>query len=255
MPVEPVNLSFVFTGNPGTGKTTTARLLASTLKEFNVLKKGHLVEARRNTLIARYHGQTPGQVTRVFLEALDGVLFIDEAYALCGREDGLDDYGREVIDTLTHLMSDFAGRICVILAGYGRDMEEMMERVNPGFRDRFVYHVRFEDYAEEELWRIFRQKTENRGLVLAPGAEDLLREKISRICKARDERFANGRAMANLFQKMTDVQATRLMRRVNGSEEILPDDLRLVTEDDCEALLSVDCMEISRAGRRIGFAG
>ncbi|MDR1578840.1 MAG: AAA family ATPase [Synergistaceae bacterium] len=256
MPVEPINLSFVFTGNPGTGKTTTARLLASTLNEFKVLKKGHLVEARRNTLIARYHGQTPGQVTRIFLGALDGVLFIDEAYALCnGSDNGPDDYGKEAIDTLTHLMSDFAGRICVILAGYERDMEEMMERVNPGLRDRFVYHVRFGDYGEDELWEIFRQKTAKRELMLAPGAEDLLREKISRVSKARDERFANGRAMDNLFQKMTDIQAMRLARRIYSSREISPDDLRLVTVGDCEALLSEDSGEISRAGRRIGFAG
>jgi SpoVK/Ycf46/Vps4 family AAA+-type ATPase len=177
MSADMMNLSFLFLGNPGTGKTTVARILAQMLRELGLLEKGQLVMASRHTLIGEYIGQTAPTVTETFMSALGGVLFVDEAYSF---------------------------------AGYEEEMNRMFEEVNPGLRDRFVYRFIFEDYCEDELWRIFEGKVSAKGLALENGAEAVVRGEIARVSANRDKRFANARTMSNLFQALTNVQETRL---------------------------------------------
>ena len=254
LPVESNNLSFLFLGNPGTGKTTVAKILAQTLRELGVLKKGHLVPAHRGTLIASYIGQTAPLVTETFMSALDGVLFVDEAYALYTADLSLDSYGKEAINTLTLLMSEYAGRISVIFAGYPEEMDYMLNSVNPGLRDRFACKILFEDYTENELWDIFSNKLSAAKLVLEQGGADLIKKRISQACRNKDKQFSNGRMIDNLFQAIVNLQEIRLASAIYKGLQISHSELALLTLDDCAKLLdSKDYMHGRNERQAIGF--
>jgi AAA+ superfamily predicted ATPase len=251
--VKPHNFSFLFLGNPGTGKTTVARILAETLRELGVLKKGHLVAAHRGNLIAPYLGQTAMLVTETFISALDGVLFVDEAYSLCA-ESSQDEYGKEAVNTLNLLMSEYAGRIAVIFAGYPKEMEAFLAASNPGLRERFAYKFIFEDYTEEELVEIFSNKLRAAKLALADGGEELVRRKIAKVYKDKDEQFANARVVDNLFQELLQAQEERLASRFYRGLKTGARALTRLTVEDCQKLLESEVGQRFKKERRaVGF--
>lgn len=222
----PQTLNMIFTGNPGTGKTTVARVVARMLKEMGVLKSGHLVETDRRGLVAEYVGQTAVKTEDVFKSALDGVLFIDEAYALTN---GNDSFGKEAIDTLVKLMDDNRDRLVVILAGYTKEMQEFLD-ANSGLLSRFQNMVEFMDYTVEELIQIADNIYSSNGYSLSNEARAKLIEILADVKK--DARFGNGRYVRNVFEKSITNQALRISDLSNHDKEILitilPEDIEKI---------------------------
>ncbi|OAK70774.1 hypothetical protein ABB05_11720 [Lederbergia galactosidilytica] len=212
-------LNYIFTGNPGTGKTTIARVVAELFKNINVLKKGHLVEVARPDLVGGYLGKTALKTEKVFMRALGGVLFIDEAYAL-----SQDQYGEEAVNTLIKLMEDHQGDICVILAGYEQQMNELLQ-VNPGIRSRFTNIIDFPDYGVDELYRIAEKLIDSKGFDLADEAKHVLENYITNHCQRVD---GNGRYIRNMVEEIIRIQSNRLYEQTEFNEEGL---LKIITED------------------------
>jgi SpoVK/Ycf46/Vps4 family AAA+-type ATPase len=204
----PTSYHAVFTGRPGTGKTTVARLLGRIYRCLGVLKKGHLVECDRSSLVAEYVGQTAIKTNRVIDSALDGILFIDEAYTLV-RED--ESFGQEAIDTLLKRMEDDRERLIVIVAGYPQEMEAFVHS-NPGLHSRFNRFVAFADYSPQELSRIFAQICRQHGLQLTPALKEKTLHYFNLEHRARGENFGNARLARNCFEKVINAQAGRLAR-------------------------------------------
>lgn len=195
----------IFTGNPGTGKTTVARLLAQIYRTLGVVERGHLVETDRAGLVAGYVGQTAPLVLARFDEADQGVLLVDEAYSLV--RGGERDFGREAIDAIVKLIEDRRDRIVVVMAGYPDEMEELISS-NPGLRSRFPKVIHFPDYSTDELLAIMDTLAEKGGYRLDPGARARARVWLDSI--TRDKGFGNGRTARNLFEHAVSTQATRL---------------------------------------------
>ena len=198
---------FVFTGNPGTGKTTVARIVAGIYQELGMLKKGHLVETDRAGLVAEYIGQTAIKTNAIIDSALDGVLFIDEAYSLAGG--GENDYGKEAIATLLKRMEDDRDRLVVILAGYTEEMKQFIDS-NPGLQSRFNRYIEFPDYTAEELVQIFETNMRKYDYHFGKGAKEALQQYFEKAVANKDINFGNGRFVRNIFEKALECQANRL---------------------------------------------
>jgi hypothetical protein len=203
----PVSFHAVFSGNPGTGKTTVSRYLGKILKSLGVLEKGHVVECDRSRLVAEYIGQTAVKTNQVIDEALGGILFIDEAYTLA-RGDHLD-FGKEAIDTLLKRMEDNRDNLVVIVAGYTNEMKDFIS-ANPGLESRFNHHVLFEDYSISELVQIFFKYCGDSGLNYDNQFGQIIANNMSDLKRRQGERFGNGRSVRNLFEKCLINQAIRL---------------------------------------------
>lgn len=225
LPVTQIAYHCVFTGNPGTGKTTVARLLAGVFKDLGVLEKGQLIETDRSGLVAEYIGQTAVKTNKIIDSALDGVLFIDEAYTLA--QGGSQDYGHEAIATLLKRMEDNRDRLIVILAGYGPEMKTFIES-NPGLRSRFNRYINFPDYTPNELLEIFLKYLSKQQYVLSESAMAQTANFLTKeVGKAKND-FGNARFVRNLFEKAITQQANRLA----NIESCDKDMLKRIEEED-----------------------
>ncbi|PYK98404.1 MAG: hypothetical protein DME19_12670 [Verrucomicrobia bacterium] len=206
--LKPIPTSYhsVYTGHPGTGKTTVARLMGRIYKSLGVLKKGHLIECDRAALVGEYVGQTAPRTNAVIDSALDGILFIDEAYSLVKEH---EDYGQEAIETLLKRMEDERDRLIVIVAGYPEEMDRFI-RSNPGLQSRFNRFIEFPDYTAQELCRIFALMCRKNGLSLTPELKEKVLHHFNYLRKERGENFGNARVVRNCFEAVINAQASRL---------------------------------------------
>jgi stage V sporulation protein K len=207
LPVTPMSLHMVFTGPPGVGKTQVARSLGEIYRSLRVLRKGHLVETERSDLVAGYVGQTAPKTLEKCREALDGMLFIDEAYALVSQKDAQFDFGREAIDTLLKFMEDHRDRIVVIVAGYPAEMRRFVTS-NPGLASRFTKTIEFPPYEAQELCDIFRGMAQHQNFHLPDGFEAKLKAWVAPNAKQPD--WGNAREMRTLLEKSREAQALRI---------------------------------------------
>ncbi|MBO8162593.1 MAG: AAA family ATPase [Brevibacillus sp.] len=216
----------VFTGNPGTGKTTVARIVGKIFKEMGLLAKGHMIEAERADLVGEFIGHTAQKTRELIKKALGGVLFIDEAYSL-GRG-GEKDFGKEAIDCLTKAMEDHKNEFVCILAGYTEEMSEFM-MLNPGLPSRFPIQIHFQDYTVEELLKIADMMAADKEYVLSSKARERLRHQLLRLrndpCQVN---FSNARYVRNQIEKAVRAQAVRLLQVPDPSRE----ELQLLKAED-----------------------
>jgi len=229
LPNPPISLHMVFTGNPGTGKTTVARILSELYKAIGVLSKGQLVEVDRSGLVAGFVGQTALKTSEVVTSALGGILFIDEAYSLAPETGALNDFGRESIETLLKLMEDNRDDLIVIVAGYSEPMERFITS-NPGLESRFNRYFVFEDYNSEELYDIFTSMCVKNEYLLTDEAKEFAREHFTKIYEERDDNFGNARHVRNFFENIVTVHSDR----VSDLNDHTRDDLTMVILKDLE---------------------
>ena len=226
LPVPPMSFHMVFLGNPGTGKTTVARLISGLYAAIGVLSKGQLVEVDRSGLVAGYVGQTALKTQEVIQSALGGVLFIDEAYSLSSG--GENDFGREAIETLLKAMEDHRDDLVVIVAGYTGPMEKFIHS-NPGLESRFNRYFFFPDYDGNQLTEIFRIQCKKNSYTLTPEADEAALKMFTRLYEERDENFGNGRDVRNCFEDMVVRQSNRVAAMESPSKDdlitVLPEDL------------------------------
>lgn len=219
------SLHLNFTGNPGTGKTTVARLIGGIYYGLGLLQTDHVVETDRSGLVASYIGQTASKTLDKISEAMDGILFIDEAYAL--THGGQNDFGQEAIDTLLKQMEDKRDRFAVIVAGYTDEMQKFIES-NPGLSSRFTRTIHFEDYQADDLLHIFTILSQNQGYTITESAQRALQQHFQTLYAQRDKHFGNARLVRTLFEKTVEKHALRLFNKQTETLETLDvDDLAL----------------------------
>ena len=228
MKVPTISYHLVFTGNPGTGKTTVARLVAKLYYQMGILPKGQLVEADRSALVAGYLGQTAIKTQQVIQQALGGVLFIDEAYSLANDSEQ-DSYGKEAIETILKAMEDHRNELVVIVAGYDALMHKFIDS-NPGLSSRFSKYFYFPDYTGEELLKIFERFCKTNGYTLESSVEENLLKTFTTLYDTREEHFGNARAIRNIFEKAINCQADRIA----GQNSFTDADLETLTTADLE---------------------
>ncbi|MCH5148760.1 MAG: AAA family ATPase [Clostridiales bacterium] len=231
MSVPDMTYHMVFTGNPGTGKTTVARLMAQIYCALGILSEGHLVEVDRSDLVAGYVGQTAVKTREVAKKAYGGVLFIDEAYTLANG--GSNDFGQEAIDTLLKEMEDNRDNLVVIVAGYENLMEKFIES-NPGLRSRFKNYIQFNDYTGEELYKIFIGLCNKNQYTVQPEARLALAEYFDGLYKNRNKNFGNGRDVRNTFESIITRQSKRVARLSNPTD----DEMTMITTADLPVTLN-----------------
>ena len=223
LPTTDMSLHLVFTGNPGTGKTMMARMMARIYRSLDILSRGQLVEVDRSGLVAGYVGQTAIKTQKVIEKAMGGVLFIDEAYALNGRSE--NDFGQEAIDTILKAMEDHRDDLVVIVAGY-TDLMDRFIHSNPGLESRFNRFLLFDDYTTDEMVEIFRMQCKKGCYQLTEEARPLIRDYIAE--ESADDSFGNARGVRNLFEHVLVAQNNRLATM----EKITREDLMTITADD-----------------------
>ena len=223
LPTTDMSLHLVFTGNPGTGKTMMARMMARIYRSLDILSRGQLVEVDRSGLVAGYVGQTVIKTQKVIEKAMGGVLFIDEAYALNGRSE--NDFGQEAIDTILKAMEDHRDDLVVIVAGY-TDLMDRFIHSNPGLESRFNRFLLFDDYTTDEMVEIFRMQCKKGCYQLTEEAQPLIRDYIAE--ESADDSFGNARGVRNLFEHVLVAQNNRLATM----EKITREDLMTITADD-----------------------
>lgn len=222
---EPLTLHMVFKGNPGTGKTTVARLLGKIFKGIGILSKGHVVEVERADLVGEYIGHTAQKVRENVKKSLGGILFIDEAYSLA--RGGEKDFGKEAIDTLVKAMEDHKNDFILILAGYGNEMEYFLNS-NPGLKSRFALQFDFPDYSIDELMDISEKMTANRDYKLTLKAKRKIHKLLIRCLNDNKLKEGNARLVRNIVEKAIMNQALR----VYNKSTVERDDLIFIEEDD-----------------------
>ncbi len=221
------SLHTVFSGNPGTGKTTVARILAKTFKALGILERGHQVECDRQALVAGYVGQTAIKTQSLIDKALGGVLFIDEAYAL--SQGGDNDFGREAIETLLKQMEDKRGQFVVVTAGYTDNMSHFLE-MNPGLKSRFDREIHFEDYNADELYQIAKMMLKNEGLAPDDEADTMIKEYLVYLHQKRDKFFGNARSVRKIIEQITKNQNLRMASLPR--DERTAEHMQTLTADD-----------------------
>ena len=227
MASDHLSMHMVFSGNPGTAKTTVARLFARIMRENHLLSKGHLIEVGRGDLIGKYVGWTAPAIQKKFRQAEGGVLFIDEAYSLVDDRDG--SYGDEAINTIVQEMENHRDNVVVIFAGYPDKMETFLQK-NPGLRSRIAFHVPFDDYSTGELCDIARLLTRKKGLEFSDDACQKL-EQLFSAARERDD-FGNGRYVRNVIEKARMAQAVRLLDK--DYDQITSKDITTLKAEDIE---------------------
>lgn len=220
LPVPELSLHMVFTGNPGTGKTTVARLLARLYRSIGMLEKGTLVEVDRSGLVAGYVGQTALKTREAVQKARGGILFVDEAYSLA-PENAANDFGQEAIEIILKSMEDMREELVVIVAGYPEPMERFISS-NPGLESRFGKYFRFEDYSGEELMKIFEGMCEKNQYLPDDEAKEYARGLFCEMYRTRDENFGNARDVRNLFERAVANHSDRVARmEAPGKEDLM----------------------------------
>ena len=222
-----VSYHLVFYGSPGTGKTTVARIVGRIYKDLGVLKKGHTVETDRAGLCGQYVGQTGPKTDSVIAKALDGVLFIDEAYSLVPEGGAGNDYGQEAISTILKRMEDYRDRLVVIVAGYKGEMQRFIDS-NPGLQSRFNRYIDFPDYTGGELTDIFKMYMKKNQYTMSKETEAWLKERFNYAVAHKDRNFGNARYARNVFEKSIQAQANRLA----GEKNLDKDKLTELTIED-----------------------
>lgn len=230
LPNPPLSLHMVFTGNPGTGKTTVARILSELYKAIGVLSKGQLIEVDRGGLVAGFVGQTAIKTTDVVKSALGGILFIDEAYSLAPEVGTGNDFGREAIETLLKMMEDHRDDLIIIVAGYSEPMERFITS-NPGLESRFNRYFDFEDYNGDELEKIFNSICAKSEYVLTQDAKEFAHGHFQKLYEMRDENFGNARHIRNFFEHIVTVHSDRISEIEGHTRE----DLITITLQDLKS--------------------
>jgi len=230
---ELLSKHFVFYGNPGTGKTTVARIMGEVFKSVGLLPTNKIIETDRSKMIAPYVGQTAPLVNKQCDQAMGGILFVDEAYSL--KQGPSDQFGQEAVDALLKRMEDDRGKFIVIAAGYTKEMDEFLSS-NSGFKSRFSDYLTFDDYTPDEMYNIFVNMCKKRNLEFAEGLDDALQNRLKDIYKKRTSSFANARTVRQLFDKTRENMSNRVisMQGAGMSEDDLKKAIKIMQIEDLD---------------------